>query len=89
SIGDDELNGEELIRDVFIDVEDEAITSVMVHKLREALLQLSDKELELITALFFLKKSQRDVADKYGISQPAVKKRQDKILSKLRKEIKI
>ncbi|MEG1926675.1 MAG: sigma-70 family RNA polymerase sigma factor [Ruthenibacterium sp.] len=69
--------------------EDMAIKAVMIAKMMECVALLSDAERELITELFFNEKSQRNLCEKYRISQPAIKKRQDKILAKLKKMMNI
>ncbi|MDD4509326.1 MAG: sigma-70 family RNA polymerase sigma factor [Oscillospiraceae bacterium] len=57
------------------------MTEKAVHK---ALSLLSEKERDLILALFFENKTERDVAAELGISQPAVHKRKNKILAQLK-----
>lgn len=69
--------------------ENMAIQTVMISKMMDCVALLSDAERELITELFFNEKSQRNLCEKYKISQPAIKKRQDKILAKLKKMMSI
>ena len=57
----------------------------MIGELRRILTTLSKDELELIEHLVYEEKSEREVADKYGISHTAVGKRWDKLCEKLRK----
>jgi len=52
--------------------------------LAEALAMLADDEREIIHALFFESMSEREVARKFGVSQPAIHKRCAKILKKLK-----
>ncbi len=70
-------------------VEDAVTQKLMIAKMMDCVQLLSDDEKELIVELFFQKKSQRNLCQKYGISQPAIKKRLDKILAKLKKMIEI
>lgn len=88
AIDDDELTGEELLRDIFTDVEDEAVTNVMVFKLRQALLALSEKEMELVVALFFHEKSERKLSEETGVPNMTVHDRKVKVLAKLKKLLK-
>lgn len=65
-------------------VEDMVLRKISVERLYAALSILSEKERELIEALFFEEKTERDVASAMGISQPAVHKQKNKILKKLK-----
>lgn len=65
-------------------VEDMVLRKISVERLYAALSTLSEKERELIEALFFEEKTERDVASAMGISQPAVHKQKNKILKKLK-----
>ncbi len=65
-------------------VEDMVLHKISIERLYAALSKLSEKERELIEALFFEEKTERDVASAMGISQPAVHKQKNKILKKLK-----
>ena len=84
SLDSDEINGEELIRDTYTDVEQNAITRILIAKLRKALTQLTEDELELIEALYYQGQNERRYAAYLGISQKGVNKRRHKVLNKLR-----
>jgi len=61
------------------------VLSKMVHKqLHEAIRDLEEEEQYLIIRLFFLNRSERNMAAELGISQKAVNKRRQKILGKLK-----
>lgn len=62
---------------------------LMLDMLFAALAELTDDERDLIDALFFDEKSERDVAQEIGLSSIAVHKRKHKILDKLRKFLEI
>jgi len=70
-------------------VEDIVVDATMREQLHVALDKLDDGERRLIDDIYYLERSQREVAESLGISQPAVKKRCDKILEKLKKIINI
>ncbi|MDD3795322.1 MAG: sigma-70 family RNA polymerase sigma factor, partial [Lachnospiraceae bacterium] len=53
-------------------------------KLHTALSKLSQEERSLIKALFFEKQTEREYAERLSISQPAVHKRKNKTLAKLK-----
>ena len=55
--------------------------------LDEALAKLSDEERYLITQLFYLGRTERDLANELGISQYTVNCNKHKILKKLRGEM--
>ena len=69
-------------------VEQTAIDGIMTNNLRQCLALLSEDERKLIEMLYFANNgvgmTQREAAVALGISQPAVKKRRDKIIGKLR-----
>lgn len=70
-------------------VEDIAVKVVLIEKMLDCLKLLTPEEQELITALFYKGKSEEWYAKQLGISQKGVNKRKYKILSKLKKMMKI
>ena len=73
-------------------VEDEVICKIMYKQLHEALQLLAEDERYLIVQLYFLEKTEREIAALEGIYHNAVHKRKLRILSKLKKlfeEIKL
>lgn len=66
-------------------VEDEVIHRMMCKQLQEALQLLDDGERDLIVQLYFLEKTEREIAALEGIYHNAVHKRKLRILSKLKK----
>jgi len=84
-----EVTGEEMIPDLnAVNIEDSVVQSLMKKALHDALETLSGDEQTLIEMLYFANCgagiTQRDAAAVLGISQPAVKKRHDKIINKMR-----
>lgn len=89
NLDDGETSGEDMIPDLeMFPVDEQAIQNVMLDKLHSCLAKLSSSEMSLIHDGFYEELTQRQLADKYGISQSAAKKRMDKLLSKLRKMMK-
>ena len=84
---DGEGNALDFIADEAADVAETVIHAVMVDRLKAALPLLSDSEQELIKALFFDGLSEREAAERNGVSQSAINRRKGKILAKLRKLI--
>jgi RNA polymerase sigma factor (sigma-70 family) len=85
-----ETTGEEMIPDFDAVPIEEAVTlAIMVDKLRECMNRLTVKERDLLFDIYYLGLSQRRIAKKLGITQPAVKKQHDRIISKLRYLMKI
>jgi RNA polymerase sigma factor (sigma-70 family) len=78
-------NGEELIEDDTQNVENNAIHTMEVDALQAALSHLDSKSYRLIYALYLAdqKKSERELAAEYGVSQNAIHKQKKKILKKL------
>lgn len=85
TLDNDEIKGEEIIEDISVCVEDEAINAVLVEQLHKYLETLNSQERELINVLFFENKTEREAAKIFGISQVAINKRKNKILSILKK----
>lgn len=91
----DALDTDELLGiDLLVDrdsptVEDLAVTNVMVEKLHQCLPRLSKEDQEILFALFFDGKSEREYAKSLGITQVAVHKRCHKALAHLKKLLKI
>lgn len=71
--------------DMTSDFQELAIKKVM---LNQALSKLSDEEHYLITQLFYLQRTERDLSEELGISQSNVNKRKHRILVKLHKLLK-
>lgn len=66
-------------------VEEQVFRNIQVKQLHEALSLLSDDDLDLIQQLYFLERTERDVAELHGIYRNAVHKRKLRILDKLKK----
>jgi len=58
---------------------------LLLDELYAALGELTDDERSLIDALYFDEKSERNMAKEAGVSQPAIHKRLNRILEKLKK----
>lgn len=69
-------------------VEDVVIQQIMTDKLHTAISQLTEKEQDLIQALFFEEMTEREYADQLGVYHNAVHKRKMRILEKLKKLLK-
>lgn len=78
--------GEELVADPAIDVELSAMASIRQEALRTALHHLDCQSFHLIYSLYISlsKKTERELAAEIGISQQAIHKRKEKILSQLK-----
>mgnify|MGYP000851326713 CR=1 FL=1 len=70
--------------DTRVDVEKIVETKEMIDELNKALARLTPAERDLIDSLFYRDESLREVAKKLGITAPAVMKRRNKILEKLK-----
>lgn len=79
------LNGEEMIPDMEArSVESFVIETLMLERMRKCLELLGEEEKEIIRVLFFKNMSEREAAAEWGISQPAVHKRKNRVLTQLR-----
>lgn len=81
----DEFGGEEILADSNHNVEDDAIFHIFADKLWECLDLLDAQERELINALFFEGKSERQLASQTGIHNMTIHSRKRRILNKLKK----
>lgn len=85
SLDDGEIVGAESIIDMSIpSLEEQAITNDLHERLHHAVAALSRSERELIRAIYFEGKTEREYAKHQGCSQNKVFKRRIKILSKLK-----
>ena len=69
--------------DIVVGIERE----IMTNRLIESLSELTDDERDLIEEIYYNGLTERDLAEKYGISQAAINKRKHRILEKLKKII--
>ena len=69
-------------------VEDEVIRKMLYKQLHEALQLLAEDEQHLIVQLYFLEKTEREIAALEGVYHNAVHKRKLRILGKLKKYLK-
>lgn len=80
----DTFNGADILADPKEAVDELAIRSVLVDKLKECLSLLTDDELALIHALFYEGMTERQYADQKGIYHNAVHKKKKRILKKMK-----
>lgn len=66
-------------------IEDKVIREDLLEKLRTVLHSLSEEELALLEELFYLEKTEREVAGMYDVSQNTIHYRKNRLLDKLRK----
>lgn len=59
-------------------------TKMLIDRVREAIDSLNDEEREVIERLYYQDESLRSIATSKGISAPALFKRRNKILKKLK-----
>lgn len=79
------MNGEEMISDMETrSVEAFVIETLMMERMRKSLELLGEEEKEIVRVLFYENMSEREAAVEWGISQPAVHKRKNRVLTKLR-----
>ena len=66
-------------------VEEMVVKAAMLEKLQAVLQNLSAEELALLNELFYLEKTEREVAGLYAVSQNTIHYRKSRVLDKLRK----
>lgn len=85
NVREDVLGEDILVDSIVEDICELVTTKIMIERLRECLVLLSDEELDLIIQLFFNEKSERELSAERGIPRATIGYRKDKILSKLKK----
>ncbi|EJP18837.1 hypothetical protein HMPREF1142_1743 [Peptostreptococcaceae bacterium AS15] len=85
---DNDGHFEESIIDEGIDVEKIVQTQIMIDAVRKALSKLNDDEREIVEKLYYDEESIRSISKKRNISHPALIKKKNKILDKLKKLLK-
>ncbi|WP_281703250.1 sigma factor-like helix-turn-helix DNA-binding protein [Parvimonas micra] len=79
-----EYSFEDTIADENYDLEKIVETKMLIDKVREAIDSLNDEEREVIERLYYQDESLRSIATSKKISAPALLKRRNKILKKLK-----
>ena len=83
-----EMLGEALIPDPKESVEDMVIARLLAKKVRHCVELLPSSDRALIYAVFYNGSTEREYAEKIGVSQNAIHKRKQRILKKLRRYFK-
>ena len=81
----DDFNGEDILIDTSQEIDEAVIHKIMLDKLHDSLVLLSDDEQKLINALFFRNLSEREWSAETGIPQKTINDRKHRILIKLKK----
>ena len=85
-LDDDKTTGEDMLPDrEAIPVEDIVVNRIMADKVRTCLRLLTESELALIVKRYYEDRSQSDVASELGLTQSGICRREQQILTKLRK----
>lgn len=77
-----------MLKDSAESVDLQAEKEMMSKELHRALFLLPQNDYDLIYALYFEEKTERELSAKYGISQVAVHKRKKRAMEKLKKIMK-
>lgn len=85
----EDYDGASAIADDSEALEDSVIRKMMIEKLPEAVATLTEDEKELVYQLYFNHKSERQLALEFGVSNVAVNKRKNNVLSKLKNYFEI
>lgn len=81
----DDFNGEDILIDTSQEIDEAVIHKIMLDKLHDSLVLLSEDEQKLINALFFRDLSEREWSAETGIPQKTINDRKHRILIKLKK----
>lgn len=83
-----DFNGEDILIDTSQEIDETVIHKIMLDKLHDSLVLLSEDEQKLINALFFRNLSEREWSAETGIPQKTINDRKSRILIKLKKLLK-
>lgn len=84
-----DFRDKDIIKDFKFNLEDEVAKKIEIEQLKIALLELTEKEYEIIKALFYKEDTIREYASKIGIPFTTIQSQKQKILEKLKKLLKI
>lgn len=87
AITTDEFDGADILVDKSPKIDESVERKILLERLGDGLLKISESELSMIRALYFQGQTEKEYATELGISQAAVHKRKKKVLEKLRKLI--
>jgi RNA polymerase sigma factor (sigma-70 family) len=85
----DEMSGEETIADPSEPIDQMIVDKLDIESILSCLDKLSEAERDLLFAVFYQRKTERVLAKELNISQPAVHKRIQKIIGKIREYLEI
>lgn len=85
----DEMSGEETIADPSEPIDQMIVDKLAIESILSCLDKLSEAERDLLFAVFYQRKTERVLAKELNISQPAVHKRIQKIIGKIREYLEI
>ena len=85
----DEMSGEETIAYPSEPIDQMIVDKLDIESILSCLDKLSEAERDLLFAVFYQRKTERVLAKELNISQPAVHKRIQKIIGKIRKYLEI
>src|SRR5665647_453873 len=80
---------EEMISDKTVDIEEEITNKIMIEAVLEAITNLDEEEKWLIQELFFYGKSEVVLAKECGIARTTLHHKKLKVISKIKKQIKM
>ena len=81
----EQFNGADILVSDGMDIEEQVAYKLLLDKLHSCLALLTEEEQELIYALFFGEKTEREWSAETGIPQKTINDRKRRILSKLKK----
>ena len=85
---DKSLEGGLEIEDKKQDVFENIVTELEHEDLKKAILSLNEQQQRIVTALYFERKTQEEIAEEFHISQQAISQRLEVILARLKKFLK-
>ena len=87
ALDSEDMLGEDILKDMFTNVEKQVITNMLLDKLREALLSLESEEHLIIRLIYFEGQTERQCAEVIGVNNVNLHRKKKRILEKLKKMI--
>ena len=84
-----DFRDKDVLKDLKFNIEDEVAKKIEIEQLKIALLELTEKEYEIIKALFYKEDTIREYAKEIGTPFTTIQSQKQKILEKLKKLLKI
>lgn len=78
----------EYLPDETMNTEEQAIQNILIHTVRQYLQELKLEDMQLLKAIYYEERTEKEIAKELGITQQMINKRKKKLLQKLKTNFK-